>query len=335
MFDLRELTLCADEAEWLRHPAAGGIILFSRNYRSPEQVAELIRSIRAVRPALLVAVDHEGGRVQRFREGFTRLPACRRYAEVFGGDPARLTAVLESAGWLMAAELRAVGVDFSFAPVLDVDSGISEIIGDRAYSTDPHEVAEYALAFALGLRRAGMAAVGKHFPGHGAVALDSHLTLPQDPRQWAEIEARDLVPFKRLIAQGLEAVMPAHVVYTALDELPAGFSPFWIRSVLRERMGFDGAVFSDDLSMEGAACVGGYAERAHSALGAGCDMVLVCNRPEAIPEALDSAMQWPLQKPDRLARMRGRFPVDREDLLRSEEWHAARSELARLAEVAA
>lgn len=324
MFDLSDADLSADEADWLQHPAAGGVILFSRNYRSPEQVVALIESIRAKRPELLIAVDHEGGRVQRFREGFTRLPPCARYAEVFGSDPARLKEALESAGWLMAAELRAVGVDFSFAPVLDVDCGISAVIGDRAFSRDPDEVADCASAFMTGMRRAGMAAVAKHFPGHGSVALDSHLTLPEDTRPLADIEARDLVPFKRAIAQGLEAVMPAHVVYSAVDRRPAGFSSFWIGTVLRERLGFDGAVFSDDLSMEGAASMGDYAERTRLALAAGCDMLLICNRPEAVPDVLETAAaRADRTRADRLDRMRGRFPIERNELLGSTAWRAA------------
>ncbi|QSA99101.1 beta-N-acetylhexosaminidase [Methylococcus sp. EFPC2] len=330
MFDLREATLAPDEKELLKHPAAGGIILFTRNFVSPEQVSGLIADIRAVRPELLIAVDHEGGRVQRFREGFTRLPPAAAYAQAWSGE--RLRTALETAGWLLAAELRAVGVDFSFAPVLDVDCGVSEIIGDRAFSRDPQEVADYASTFASGLRRAGMAAVGKHFPGHGAVALDSHLTLPVDPRPYAEIEARDLLPFQALIAQGLEAVMPAHVVYSAVDSRPAGFSPYWIKTVLRERLGFDGAVFSDDLSMEGAAGVGGYAERTRLALEAGCDVVLVCNRPEAIAEVLESAASHSsLPRQDRLERLRGRYAIDRTELLQSSEWRQAVAALAELA----
>jgi beta-N-acetylhexosaminidase len=327
MLDLAGTTLAAEDRDRLLSPAAGGLILFSRNYQSPAQVAELVAEIRRLRPALLVAVDHEGGRVQRFREGFTRLPAAARYA--LAGD----TPLAETAGWLMAAELRALDVDFSFAPVLDVDSGISQIIGDRAFATEPAAVARLALAFMRGMHRAGMAAVGKHFPGHGGVAADSHLELPVDRRELSEIEARDIAPFRALLAEGLDGIMPAHVVYASVDDRPAGFSPFWVRNVLRERLGFTGAVFSDDLSMAGAAYAGGYVERARLALEAGCDMVLVCNAPGAADQVLDALAGTPEDpaRTARLARMRGRFPTDRAALLASAEWRDAAATVTRLA----
>jgi beta-N-acetylhexosaminidase len=331
MLDLAGLSLTPDEKDRLLSPAAGGLILFSRNYESPAQVAQLVAEVRAIRPELLVAVDHEGGRVQRFRSGFTRLPAAARYASLSGDAPATLA---ETAGWLMAAELRAIDVDFSFAPVLDVECGISQVIGDRAFGTDPASAAQIALAFAAGMRRAGMAAVGKHFPGHGGVAEDSHLALPVDRRTLADIEARDLAPFRALIAAGLEGVMPAHVIYEQVDQRPAGFSPFWVRDVLRLRLGFDGAVFSDDLSMAGAAYAGGYVDRARLALDAGVDMVLVCNAPGAAEQVLDALSN---ETPDprraaRLEKMRGRFPTDRAELLTSTEWQAARELVSTLQE---
>jgi beta-N-acetylhexosaminidase len=322
LLDLRGLTLDSEEKELLRHPAAGGMIFFTRNYENPAQIAGLCQSIRAVRPELLIAVDHEGGRVQRFREGFTRLPAAARYAEVLG-EADRLPG-LQSAAWLLAAELRAVGVDFSFAPDLDVDCGISQIIGDRSFSRDAELAGDYALAFAKGLRKAGMAAVGKHFPGHGAVALDSHLALPEDSRAYADIAAKDLLPFKKLIAAGLEAVMPAHVVYPAIDTLPAGFSRRWIIETLRGKLEFTGAVISDDLSMAGAAFVGDHSDRAKLAIEAGCDMVLACNQPEVrghVLEALER-LDWRERQP-RLNALRGRFPLDRTALLNSREWRDA------------
>ncbi len=332
MFDLRGQSLNGEEREMLRHPAAGAVILFSRNYESPEQIAGLIQSIRALRPQLLIAVDHEGGRVQRFRPGFTRLPPAAFYAEHLDGE--ELLQTLYTAGWLMAVELRSVGVDFSFAPVLDVDSGISEIIGDRSFSRDPEKAGEYALNFALGMKRAGMAAVGKHFPGHGAVALDSHLALPEDLRPYEEIANRDLLPFRKLIAQGLEGVMPAHVVYRAVDEMPAGFSRRWIGGVLRGELGFSGAVFSDDLSMAGAAVIASdYPERAWLAIEAGCDMVLVCNQPEALGAVLESLedLDWQQRQPV-LAAMRGKFPIDRSTLLSGLEWRTANDRINRLYE---
>ncbi len=332
MLDLLGQSMNAEEKEKLSHPAAGGIILFTRNYENPQQLASLVQAIRALRPELLIAVDHEGGRVQRFRQGFTHLPPAARYAQRLAGE--ELLQTLEAAGWLMASELRAVGVDFSFAPVLDVDCGVSQIIGDRSFSGDPKQAGDYALAFARGMRRAGMASVGKHFPGHGAVALDSHLALPEDPRHFDEIAARDLLPFRKLIAEGLEGVMPAHVVYPKVDDKPAGFSHHWIENVLRKELGFGGAVFSDDLSMEGAAAyAGGHVDRARLAIEAGCDMVLVCNQPQAAGFVLESRenLDWRDQQ-SRLTPLRGRFPVDRSALLAGSEWRAAADRISRLNE---
>ncbi len=332
MFDLRGHYLNSEEKELLRHPAAGGIIFFTRNYENPQQIAGLVQSIRSLRPNLLIAVDHEGGRVQRFREGFTRLPPAARYAERL--DEKALPQTLESAGWLMAAELRSVDVDFSFAPDLDVDCGISQIIGDRSFSRDAEQAGDHALAFAQGMRRAGMAAVGKHFPGHGAVALDSHLALPEDSRSYADITAKDLLPFKKLIAAGLEGVMPAHVVYKEVDAMPAGFSRRWIQAILRGDLAFKGAVFSDDLSMEGAAVfVQSHIDRARLAIEAGCDMALLCNKPEAIGFVLESLenLNWKAHQPQ-LDALRGRFPFDRSALLSGSEWRDAAGRVSRLNE---
>lgn len=333
MLDLRGPSLSPDEKDKLTHPATGGLILFSRNYESPDQLMNLVAEIRALRPDILIAVDHEGGRVQRFREGFTRLPPASRYRERSNGQLETAETMAETAGWLMAAELRAADIDFSFAPVLDVDCGISDIIGNRSFSRDPLEAATLARAFARGMRRAGMAAVGKHFPGHGGVAEDSHLALPIDRRPLAEIEARDLQPFRILIEFGLEGVMPAHVVFENVDKRPAGFSPFWIRDVLRHRLGFDGAVFSDDLSMAGAAFAGNHVDRARLALEAGCDMVLVCNMPDAAEEVLESLENHAnTESESRLRRMRGRFPLDRNALLSSEDWRRAAELIASINE---
>jgi beta-N-acetylhexosaminidase len=252
-------------------------------------------------------------------------------------DKKALPPILETAGWLMAAELRAADVDFSFAPDLDVDCGISQVIGDRSFSRDAEQAGDCALAFAQGMRRAGMAAVGKHFPGHGAVALDSHLALPEDPRPYEDVAAKDLLPFKKLIADGLEGVMPAHVVYPEVDALPAGFSRRWIQEVLRGKLAFKGAVFSDDLSMAGAAAfAGGYADRARLAIEAGCDMALACNQPEAIGFVLEALerLDWKERQP-RLAALRGKFPIDRSALLAGGEWRAAAEQVGRLNEQAA
>ncbi len=329
MLDLQGTELMPEEREWLGHPGVGGIILFSRNYVDPQQIEALIGQVRqAAGRSLLIAVDQEGGRVQRFRAGFTRLPSAAAFGDLYRKDREAGVGSAEKAGFLMAAELRRVGVDLSFAPVLDVDSGISEVIGDRAFASDPEVVVSLAGAYVRGMRRAGMAAVGKHFPGHGGVAADSHLTLPEDPRHYESLERRDLVPFRRLIADGLEAVMCAHVVYPAIDSLPAGFSPVWLRRILRHDMGFDGAVFSDDLAMEGASCVGDFRSRAEAALEAGCDMLLACNCPDESVALLDTV---PLGQNDgrgrRIAGLRPR-PVN----VTSAELRAARSYLETMIE---
>jgi beta-N-acetylhexosaminidase len=314
MLDVAGLTLTEHEKNIINHPNTGAVILFSRNYENPEQVTALINSIRAARNGdILIAVDQEGGRVQRFRNGFTRLPPASFYANK--------PELAESAGWLMAMELLAVGVDFSFAPVLDVDCGVSEIIGDRSFSSDADLATRLSSLFRKGMNSAGMAATGKHFPGHGAVALDSHLTLPIDERDLDSIRAKDLLPFKQLIDEGLEAIMPAHVVYSKIDPNPAGFSSFWLQDILRGELNFNGTIFSDDLSMEGAASVGDFPERARQAQLAGCDMILVCNNPTAAEQVLNALpiTQEPLRE-QRLQAMQGKFQLNREQLMQSSQW---------------
>jgi len=332
MLDLTGTELDAEEREILRHPAVGGIILFARNFESPEQVAALTAAVHELRdPHLLVAVDQEGGRVQRFREGFTRLPPAGRFGELGDRHPGNARRVAGAVGWLMAAELRAVGVDFSFAPVLDLNRGVSRVIGDRAFGEGVNRVSDLALAWAEGVRAAGMAAVGKHFPGHGGVAADSHEELPSDDRPFQDIEMEDLVPFERLIHRGLEAVMPAHVVYPRVDPNPAGFSSFWLRRVLRERLGFQGVIFSDDLNMAAAAAGGGYAERAGAALEAGCDVLLVCNNRPAALEVIESLRDH--DDPTvhlRCLRMHGRGGFERERLHLDSRWEQGLRAVAEL-----
>lgn len=326
MIDLNGVELDVEEKEKLQHPAVGGIILFSRNYISKQQVAELVSNIRASSPypELLIAVDQEGGRVQRFQGDLTRLPAAATYTTLDSTTDKKAAEVTESTGWLMAAELLALGIDFSFAPVLDVDADVSEVIGDRSFSNNPDTVADLAASFRHGMNRAGMAAVGKHFPGHGAVALDSHLELPVDNRNYEEIERQDLIPFKKLIHQGLEGIMPAHIIYPQIDTKPAGFSPFWIQEVLRNRLSFKGAVFSDDLSMEGAAGCGGFSDRAHAALDAGCDMVLVCNHLDGAAEVLESMTGHRDQHRERrLSSMLGHATFNPDELFASAQRHEA------------
>ncbi len=324
MIDVEGLTLTAHEQEKIRHPNTGAVILFSRNYETPEQLIALIDSIRNARKGpILIAVDQEGGRVQRFRQGFTRLPPAACYRE--------RPELAEAAGWLMASEMLSVGIDFSFAPVLDVDCGISEVIGDRSFSTDPQLAAQLAASFRKGMRSAGMAATGKHFPGHGAVAADSHMALPIDERELNEIRAKDLVPFKLLIEQGLEAVMPAHVVYPAIDDMPAGFSEKWLQNILRRELYFNGAIFSDDLNMEGAAIAGDFSERAELAQQAGCDMLLVCNNPKAAEQVLDSVpIECDPIRAQRLDAMRGKPKLTRTMLQASNQWQQASQQIAQI-----
>lgn len=285
MVDVGGLTLTAEDKEVLAHPDVGSVILFSRNVDTPAQISALTAAMRAVRPELWIAVDQEGGRVQRFREGFTRLPPMRQFGHKYDQDPATALAAAQACGELMAREVRAVGVDFSFAPVLDLDVGVSGVIGDRAFHTDPAAATALVRAFMQGMKAAGMMTIGKHFPGHGSVAADSHFALPVDDRSWAEIDAYDLQPF-RALARELDGIMPAHVVYPQVDPLPAGFSSFWLKTVLREQLGFQGLIFSDDLCMEGAAGVGTMAERRDLALAAGCDVVLICNNRNAVLSVL-------------------------------------------------
>lgn len=324
MLDLQGKSLTAEDRKRLMHPQTGGVILFSRNYESPQQVAALCAEIHALRdPHLLIAVDHEGGRVQRFREGFTRLPPMRALGEIWDEHPQRARRLAHDAGFVLAAELRACGVDLSFTPVLDLDFGNSAVIGNRAFHSQPQAVCELAVGLMEGLRQGGMAAVGKHFPGHGYVAADSHTDVPVDNRGYAEIEVADLVPFEHMIRHDLAGIMPAHVIYPKVDDKPAGFSRIWLADILRNRMQFQGVIFSDDLSMEGARVAGTIVERGEAAIEAGCDMVLVCNNPAAEDELLEGLHARPSPVTlARLARLHGRVQAPSLVALRETEAYA-------------
>jgi beta-N-acetylhexosaminidase len=309
MLDVQGDQLADADRARLVHPLAGGVILFQRNYASPEQIAQLCADIRALRaPELLIAVDHEGGRVQRFREGYTPIPAMAELGALWDVDQSAARSRSEAAGFIIATELTASGVDFSFTPVLDIGFGHSRVIGTRAFHRDAEVVGELASALIVGLTRGGAAAVGKHFPGHGFAGEDSHVEIPLDPRTLSEIRAVALAPYRRLVRR-LGGVMPAHVIYPEVDRMPAGFSRIWLQDVLRNEIGFEGLIFSDDLSMEGASVAGGIVARANAAISAGCDMVLVCNRPELADELLDG-LSWSANpaREERLAQMRSRRP---------------------------
>ena len=330
MLDIDGTRLTPADRDLLCEPAVGGVILFTRNYASVEQVTDLVAQIRKLRrPPLLIAVDHEGGRVQRFRDGFTRIPPMRMLGRQHRRDPAHAEQLARQAGWVIGAELRSVGIDLCFAPCVDLDWGVSEIIGDRAFHRDPLVVADLALAFSRGLRSAGMAAVAKHFPGHGAVVADSHLKLPVDRREYGDL-LDDMRPYERLAsASGMAGVMMAHIVYSEIDHNPSGFSRQWIENELRGRLGFDGAVFSDDLSMQATRAYGSMPQRAKLSLEAGCDMVIICNDRPAAQRAVTALAGYssPVSQ-IRLARLHGTGAVSRQSLLDSNEWHAAVAALA-------
>ncbi|RDV27489.1 beta-N-acetylhexosaminidase [Alteromonas aestuariivivens] len=305
MLDCQQQELLKEEKEMLEHPLTGGVILFARNYYDKAQLKALIADIRrAAKRPILIAVDHEGGRVQRFRDGFTRLPAMGAIQSL-ASEIKEAQVLARACGMIMAYELKSMDIDFSFAPVLDVN-GVSQVIGDRGFAAEPEKVVTLASALIDGMRAGNMPSTGKHFPGHGSVAPDSHVALPVDDRTMEQIEHVDLVVFRRLIEQHLlDAVMPAHVIYSCLDANPAGFSPFWLQTQLRQRLGFDGVIFSDDLSMHGASVAGDYLSRAEMALEAGCDMILACNHTPGATQILDGLSQ---SRPanTRLPRLSGR-----------------------------
>lgn len=306
MLDIAGTTLTQEDIELLSAAQVGGVILFARNIESPQQVRALTDHMRQVRPDLLIAVDQEGGRVQRLKNGFTLLPAMGRFGDLYQTDPTQALSLAEDCGWLMATEVLAVGIDFSFAPVLDINA-ISDVIGDRAFAHNTQDIIPLARAFLTGMKRAGMASTGKHFPGHGSVKADSHVAAAVDSRSFAEIEQQDMQSFVQLQDQ-LDALMPAHVIYDQVDPHPAGFSEFWIQTVLRQQLNFDGVLFSDDLSMQAACVAGGADARIQAALTAGCDMGLVCNDRASACIALAGMTDLPLPNQARLERMRGQIP---------------------------
>ncbi|HSW93675.1 MAG TPA: beta-N-acetylhexosaminidase [Gammaproteobacteria bacterium] len=321
ILDLIGLSLSDEERELLQHPHVGGVILFTRNFESTTQLADLCRDIRACRSApILIAVDQEGGRVQRFREGFTRLPAMGDVGQLYAQSAKEGLRLAEAAGFVMAAELRATGVDLSFAPVLDLDRQWNTVIGDRSFGRDSSTVSVLAEALMRGMQAAGMAATGKHFPGHGGVRLDSHLTLPIDSRSFSAILQEDMQPFIQLMKAGLDALMPAHILFPEVDSYPVGFSRHWLRDILRDTYHFSGSVFSDDLNMAGAEFAGSYSARAEMALEAGCDMVLICNNRAGAIEILDKLPEKYKLPIAKLNRLTGRFSHDLTSLQAGDVW---------------
>ena len=306
MLDIAGTELTQEDIELLQAPQVGGMILFSRNIKSPAQVRALTDHMRRVRPDILIAVDQEGGRVQRLKNGFTLLPAMGHFGELYLTQPEKALELTEQCGWLMAIEVLAVGIDFSFAPVLDLND-VSDVIGDRAFAKNIKDIIPLASAFMKGMQRAGMATTGKHFPGHGSVKADSHVAAAIDTRDYQDIYNNDMQSFIKLQSQ-LDALMPAHVIYEKVDPNPAGFSPYWIQKVLRQELQFDGVLFSDDLSMQAACVAGGADARIRAALDAGCDMGLVCNNRESACIALTGIENLPLPNQERLEQMRGKIP---------------------------
>ncbi len=330
MVDLCGDSMSAQEQELLASPQVGGVILFSRNFTSLDKLITLIHEIHALRhPRLLVAIDQEGGRVQRLRDGFTQLPAVSLLGEIYNDDSKHASQLAMTTGWLMAAELRSIGIDFSFAPILDLNYGVSQVIGDRAFHKDAEIVSNLAASYIQGMKQAGMQAVGKHFPGHGAVVADSHIALPTDDRCFEDIAMQDLIPFQRMINQGIAGFMSAHVIYEKVDTEIATYSKLWLQDVLRKQMQFNGVIFSDDLTMKAAHCDDNNDEdcvlRSEKALQAGCDMALICNDSDSaclVAERFENYNNPVSQI--RLTRMHGgKDPMSYDSLMNSRQWGTA------------
>nr|WP_228550754.1 beta-N-acetylhexosaminidase [Endozoicomonas sp. OPT23] len=328
MVDLPGTELSQEDREILVHPKVAGVLLFSRNFTGKEQLIQLVNSIRSVRENLLITVDQEGGLVQRFKTEFTRLPPAASYARYYNRDPENALALTKDAGWLMASELLACDIDLSLAPVLDLDLGLNTVIGTRAFGHDTETVIQLTEAWRAGVNEAGMANIGKHFPGHGSVDLDSHLDLPVDSRSWQDIENRDLKPFVTAIESGIEALMPAHIVFDQVDSSPTGFSKKWLQDILRKQLGFKGLVMSDCLTMEGAASAGSYSERVRRALSAGCNLLILSNR-DGVKEVLSEITDYQAD-PELIQTLMKKQAVDGNQLRSSERYLNCRDKIDHL-----
>lgn len=325
MIDVEGLVLTQQDKQRLLNPAVAGVILFSRHYQSVEQLQVLTNEIHQLRhPKLLIAVDHEGGRVQRFREGFTRLPAMGELGKLYHSNQKEALELAQTVGWLLATELLAVGVDFSFAPVVDLDYGDSRVIGDRSFDASELIVANLSAKLMSGMHKAGMACVAKHFPGHGFIEQDTHKEIAIDERSFNQISRKDIQPFLKLIENRIEAVMPAHVIYPKIDDKPAGFSKKWLQDILRGQCHFDGAIISDDMSMQAAVLFGSPLNRVTEALDAGCDLILLCNDLEMVSEVLSSLnLENNILSHTRLIRLHGKPTLKQQYLHSNPLWQAA------------
>jgi beta-N-acetylhexosaminidase len=321
IIDLLSHDVSQEEHELIQHPLVGGIILFTRNFGSAKQIAELCRTIRKIRETpLLISVDQEGGRVQRFKNDFVRLPSMGEIGKLYHHSPEDGIKFAYCTGWIMAAELLAVGVDLSFAPVLDLDKKLNTVIADRAFDIKPSIVSLLAKTVMHAMHDAGMAATGKHFPGHGSVTVDSHIELPSDARKFATIYEDDMQPFIELINAGIDAMMPAHIIFSEVDDKQVGFSRYWLQEILRKKLNFSGVIFSDDLNMQGAEVGGSYADRASSALAAGCDFVLICNNRLGAINILDHLPQKTSVPIEKFNRLKGKCSHDLTSLHATDAW---------------